>query len=89
MIVCITIVCMAVDRLSVTFDPELGHAVRAAASRSGVSVSRWLSNAAGDQLRNEMLGAALDQWEAEDGPFSPADLEAAARSLGVAAPPSA
>ncbi|BAK36433.1 hypothetical protein MLP_34190 [Microlunatus phosphovorus NM-1] len=63
--------------------------MRAAASRSGVSVSRWLSNAAGDQLRNEMLGAALDQWEAEDGPFSPADLEAAARSLGVAAPPSA
>ena len=41
------------------------------------------NTAAGDQLRSEMLGAALDAWEAADGPFSPGDLDAAARSLGI------
>jgi hypothetical protein len=75
---------MKVDRLSVTMDPDLGHAVRDAAARSGVSVSRWLSDAASDHLRNELLGAALDAWEAEDGPFTEAELDVAARTLGLA-----
>ncbi len=75
---------MKVDRLSVTMDPDLGQAVRTAASRSGVSVSRWLSDAAADHLRNQLLGDALDAWEAEDGPFSQADLDAASRLLGIA-----
>lgn len=66
-----------------TMDPDLGEAVRAAATRSGVSVSRWLSDAAGDHLRNQLLGDALDAWEAEDGPFSNADLDGAVRALGV------
>jgi hypothetical protein len=74
---------MNVDRLSITMDPDLGQAVRDAASRTGVSVSRWLSVAASDHLRNELLGAALDSWEADEGPFSEADLDAAARVLGV------
>jgi predicted transcriptional regulator len=74
---------MHVDRLSVTMDPELGSAVRDAAARSGISVSRWLSQAASDQLRNELLGAALDEWEAEQGPFTDEELDAAARVLGV------
>lgn len=76
---------MAVDRLSVAFDAELGQAVRESAARSGVSVSRWLSDAASDHLRNELLGAALDVWEAESGPFSDAELDAAARTLGLGA----
>jgi len=33
-----------------------------------------------DRLRNELLGTALDEWEAEDGAFTEAELhEAAAR----------
>jgi hypothetical protein len=74
---------MQVDRLSVTMDPELGQAVRDAAARSGISVSRWLSQAASDHLRNELLGAALEVWEAEQGPFTDDELDAAARVLGV------
>ncbi len=85
MTVCVTVVCMSVDRMSVTMDPDLGQAVRAAASRSGVSVSRWLSDAAGDHLRNQLLGDALDTWEAENGPFSETDLDAAVRTLGISA----
>jgi hypothetical protein len=73
---------MQVDRVSVTMDPELGKAVREAAGRAGVSVSRWLSDAACSHLRNQLLGAALDAWEGEDGPVTEAELDSAARLLG-------
>jgi hypothetical protein len=82
---CDTIVCMAqVDRFSVTMPPELGEGVRQAAARQGTSVSTWLTEAAADKLRNELLGVALDQWESEDGPFTQAELEEAAARLGLA-----
>jgi hypothetical protein len=74
-----------VDRLSVTMPPEIGAGVREAAARQGTSVSTWLTEAAADRLRNELLGAALDQWEAEDGPFTQDELDEAASRLGLAA----
>ncbi len=67
-----------------TMPPELGEGVRQAAARQGTSVSTWLSEAAADKLRNELLGDALDQWEAEDGPFTRAELDEAASRLGLA-----
>lgn len=70
-----------VDRLSVTMPPEIGAAVRDSAARQGTSVSNWLSDAAAQRLRNELLGAALDAWEAEDGPFSDSELNLAAAAL--------
>jgi hypothetical protein len=73
-----------VDRFSVTMPPELGEGVRRAAARQGTSVSMWLTEAAADKLRNELLGAALDRWEAEDGPFTQAELDEAASRLGLA-----
>ena len=73
-----------VDRLSVTMPPEIGSAVRDAAARQGTSVSTWLAAAAAQRLRNELLGVALDVWEAEDGPFSNDELNAAAAALGTA-----
>ena len=81
--VCDALICMKVERFSVTMDPDLGQAVRNAAARSGVSVSRWLGEAASDHLRSELLAAALDTWEAEDGPFSDKELDSAARLLGI------
>ncbi len=79
---CVTVVCVApVDRLSVTMAPQIGTAVREAAAREGTSVSTWLTKAAAQRLRNDLLGAALDQWEAEDGPFSEIELNAAAEAL--------
>lgn len=71
-----------VDRLSVTMAPAIGTAVREAAAREGTSVSNWLAAAAAQRLRNELLGAALDLWEAEEGPFSDEELNAAAAALG-------
>lgn len=39
--------------------------------------------AAAQHLRSELLAAALDIWEAEDGPFSDGELDdAAARQVG-------
>lgn len=73
-----------VDRLSVAMPPEIGTAVREAAARQGTSVSTWMVAAAAQRLRNELLGAALDRWEAEDGPFSDEELDAAAAALGSA-----
>jgi len=64
--------------------PELGEGVRQAAARQGTSVSTWLAEAAADKLRNEILGAALDQWEADDGAFTQAELNEAAAQLGLA-----
>ena len=64
-------------------EPDLGAAVRNAAERAGTSVSGWLAAAAADRLRNDLLGAALDAWEDEDGPFSDDELDQAARTLGV------
>src|SRR6476620_5519132 len=86
--VCDMIVCMAqVDRFSVTMPPDLGEGVRRAAERQGVSVSAWLSEAAADRLRNELLGVALDTWESEDGSFTAAELDAAASLLGLSPRP--
>lgn len=62
------------DRFSVTMPPEVGEGVRQAAARQGISVSAWLAEAAADRLRNELLGAALDAWESEDGPFAETEL---------------
>lgn len=72
-----------VDRLSVTMPPEIGAAVREAAGRQGLSVSSWLAAAASQRLRNELLGAALDVWESEEGAFSEKELNAAAAALSA------
>ena len=86
-IVGVTIVFMTtVDRFSITMPPELGAAVRLAARTAGLSVSSWLSAAAGDRLRNDLLGAALDDWELEHGAFSHEELVRAAADLGLDSP---
>ena len=62
-------------------EPKLGAAARKAAKRAGMSISAWLAEATADRIRNEALGQALDAWEAEEGPFTEAELAAAADSL--------
>lgn len=74
---------MQVDRLSITLDPRLGAAARRAAKRAKMSLSAWIAEATADRVRNEALGHALDQWEAEDGTFSSKELADAAQALGL------
>jgi hypothetical protein len=81
----------AVDRLSLAADAALGAEIRAAAGRSGMSISAWLADAAADKLRNELLGRTLAEWVAEHGaPTSEEETEAAAffDQLGVPRPAS-
>lgn len=62
---------MAIDRLSIAADAGLGSRIRAAALRDGVSISAWLTQAAEDRLRNELLGRTLADWESEHGAPTP------------------
>ena len=80
---------MKVDKLSVSFDPNLGDAVRAAAKRSGSGLSRWLADAAAARLRAEALADFLDSWEADHGALTAEELAQATAELGLPAAPKA
>lgn len=72
---------MKVDKLSVSFDPDLGDSVRDAARRAGRSLSGWLAEAAADKLRSDALADLLRDWEAEHGPLTEEELARAAAEL--------
>ena len=74
---------MKVDKLSVSFDPDLGDAVRAAAKRSGRGLSGWLAEAAAARLRAEALAEFLDHWEADHGNLTAEELARATSQLGL------
>lgn len=74
---------MQVDRLSITLEPRLGAAVRKAARRAGLSVSAWIAEATAARIRGQALRDSLDAWDAEDGPLTKDEIEAAARKLGL------
>ncbi len=58
---------MAVEKFSVSFEPDLGRALREAADAEGVSVSAWMAEAARQRLRNHTLGLVLDEIIQEQG----------------------
>jgi hypothetical protein len=76
---------MKVDKLSVSFEPDLGDAVRAAAAQAGKPVSSWLAEAAAAKLRAEALADFVAGWEAEHGALTAGEIARAERELGVAA----
>jgi hypothetical protein len=65
--------------LSVTFAPELGEAVSAAAAEAGLPLSEWLAQAA--------LREFLDEYQAEHGAFTDEEMAEASRKLGLPWPP--
>lgn len=73
------------DKLSVSFDPDLGDAVRSAAAQAGKPVSSWLAEAAASKLRAEALAEFLSGWESEHGVLTAAEIARAERELGLAA----
>ncbi len=64
-------------------DSLLKESVRDASTRDGVSISTWIRAAASEKLSRELLGAALEVWEAESMPFCDAELNRAAKTLGI------
>jgi hypothetical protein len=75
---------MKVDKLSISFDPDLGDAVRSAAAQAGKPVSSWLAEAAASKLRAEALAEFLSAWEAEHGALTAEEVARAERELGLA-----
>jgi hypothetical protein len=78
-----------VDKMSVSFDAELGDAVRSAAAQAGKPLSAWLAEAAGSKLRAEALARFLAAWESEHGSLTAAELAKAENELGLHASESA
>jgi hypothetical protein len=80
---------MKVDKLSVSFAPDLGDAVRDAARQGGSSLSAWLADAAAAKLRAQALADYLGEWEREHGELTPAELDKAAADLRLPSLPAA
>ena len=76
---------MKVDKLSVSFEPDLGDAVRSAAAQAGKPVSSWLAEAAAGKLRAEARADFLSGWEAEHGVLTVGEVARAERELGLSA----
>ena len=72
-------------KLSISFDPELGDAVRSAAAHAGKPLSSWLAEAAAIKLRAEALEEFLANWESEHGVLTAGEIARAERELGLAA----
>lgn len=76
---------MGVEKLSVSFDVELGEAVKRSAAGSDQSVSAWLAEAARDRLRLQALGDAVQAWEQQFGALTDAEVAEAGQVLERAA----
>ena len=68
-------------KLAITIDPEVHGNILAAAAREGVSVSAWMTSAAREALQRRAGLAAVAQWEKQHGPFNPAEMDEARRSV--------
>ena len=64
-------------KVAITVDPDVHEGVLAAASEEGVSVSAWMTEAARRALLIRDGLAAVQEWEAEHGELTDAELEAA------------
>jgi len=73
---------MTVARIAVSFDKKLARAVRRAAGTEPTST--WLADAALRKLRAQGLERIVEQWEAEHGKLSVAELKAAERKQRAA-----
>ena len=80
---------MKVDKLSVSFAPDVGDAVRDAARAKGSSISAWLEDAAAAKLRAQALAEYLREWEAQHGTLSEKELAKAATEMSLTVPTSA
>lgn len=72
---------MGVEKMSVSFELELGEAIRNSARAAGQSASAWLAQAARDRLRLDALEDAVAAWEHEHGALTEAEVARAEATL--------
>jgi hypothetical protein len=70
-------------KVAITVDPDVHEGVLAAASEEGVSVSAWMTEAARRALLIRDGLAAVQEWEAEHGDLTDAELEAARQRVAT------
>lgn len=79
---------MGVRKLSVALDEQVAEAASASAERQGLSLSAWLTQAAGNALAIEDGLTAVAEWEAEHGKLTAQELAAADAALEAVFPES-
>lgn len=67
---------MTAEKYSASMDDVLLRSARADAETEGLTLSAWLADAAADRLRLKALRHLVDEWEAEHGAISVAELDA-------------
>lgn len=80
---------MAARKLSIAFDEAVAAAARASADRQGLSLSAWVNAASLKALAIEDGLAAVAEWEAEHGAFTPAEIaeaDAVLDAMGIGRP---
>jgi hypothetical protein len=69
-------------KLAITVDPEVHEGIVRAAAEEGVSVSAWMTEAARRALVVRDGLRAVQEWEAEHGPLTDEEMDAARRRVG-------
>jgi predicted transcriptional regulator len=75
---------VATRKVTITLDEELVRAVAVAAREAGIPLSRLLAAAAEREMRRRIGLAAVAEWEAEHGAFTPEELAAARAEMAAA-----
>jgi post-segregation antitoxin (ccd killing protein) len=75
---------MATRKITITLDEQLVDAMAAAAREAGIPLSRMIASAAEREMRRSIGLAAVAQWEAENGAFTPEELAAARAEMAAA-----
>ena len=70
-------------RLAITVDPDIHENILAAAARERVSVSAWMTAAAGEALKRRAGLAAVELWEKQHGRFTSQEMNEARHSVGA------
>jgi predicted transcriptional regulator len=75
---------MASRKVTITLDEDLVEAMAVAAQEAGVPLSRFIASAAEREMRRRIGLAAVAEWEAEHGAFTPEELAAARAEVAAA-----
>jgi hypothetical protein len=75
---------MATKKVTVTLPTELIALVNAAAAEAGVPVSRLVTSALERELRLRVGRAIVEEWEAEHGALTPAEIAEARAKMAAA-----
>jgi predicted transcriptional regulator len=75
---------MATRKVTITLDDDLVEAVAATARAAGVSLSRLIASAAEREMRRRIGLAAVAEWEAEHGTFTPEEVAATRAEMAAA-----